>query len=270
VSGVSHGRHARRDDRLDRLVRRFYVLTAASTLVPGLGLVPSRRRTGRTILGVFLLGLAAALVYAVTKGVTSSILRVGVSRDALAVAIPLFVVGALAWIYGIVMTARDNIPPQVRGPRRTAMLVAASVAVLLVALPAAQAARYSIIQRALIADVFASIRPDGAAAPGDGEDPWAGTDRVNIMLVGSDAGPGRVGVRPDSTMVASIDTQTGRTVLFGIPRNLENIPFSESSPLRSIYPNGFDCGDQCLMEYVWTLGTDHADLFPATPAPASP
>lgn len=261
---MSQSRHRRRDDRL---VRRFYVLTAASTLVPGLGLIPSRRRTGWVILGAFVLGLLGVGAYAVAKGVTSSILQVGVSRDALAVTVPLFVIGALAWIYGIVMTARDNLPSQVRGPRRAGMLAAASLAVLLIALPAAQATRYSVIQRGLIADVFASIRPDGAVAPGDGEDPWAATDRVTIMLVGSDAGPGRTGVRPDSTMVASIDTSTGRTVLFGIPRNLENIPFSESNPLRTIYPNGYDCGDQCLMEYVWTLGTEHADLFPGDPEP---
>ena len=191
---MSQARHRRPEDQL---VRRFYVLTAVSTLVPGLGLIPSRRRTGWVILGTFVLGLLGVVGYALVKGVTSSILQVGVSRDALAVTVPLFVIGALAWIYGIVMTARDNLPSQVRGPRRAGMLAAASLAVLLVALPAAQATRYSVIQRGLIADVFASIRPDGAVAPGDGEDPWAATDRVTIMLVGSDAGPDRTGVRPD-------------------------------------------------------------------------
>ena len=95
---MSQSRHRRRDDRL---VRRFYVLTAASTLVPGLGLIPSRRRTGWVILGAFVLGLLGVGAYAVAKGVTSSILQVGVSRDALAVTVPLFVIGALAWIYGI-------------------------------------------------------------------------------------------------------------------------------------------------------------------------
>ena len=38
-------------------------------------------------------------------------------------------------------------------------------------------------------------------------DPWRDTPRVNLLLMGSDAGTGRVGTRPDSMIVASIDTQ---------------------------------------------------------------
>lgn len=259
-SGLSERARSRR-------VRRFYLLLAASTLVPGLGLIPSRRRTGRVILGAFVVGLVGVVAYALAKGVTASVLRVGVSREALAWVVPALLVGAAAWVYGIVMTARDNLPREVVGRRRVAMLAVASLAVLLVAAPAAQATRYALIQRSLIADVFSAIRPDGAAAPGEGEDPWADVDHVNVLLVGSDAGPGRTGVRPDSTMVASIDTDTGRTVLFGIPRNLQNIPFGSDSPLRAIYPDGYSCGSECLFEYVWTLGTEHADLFPGDASP---
>lgn len=253
--------------RRTRRTRRFYVLTAASTLVPGLGLIPSRRRTGWAILGSFVVATVAALGYALSKGVTTSVLETGVSRGRLTWLVPVLVVAAAAWIYGIVATARDNLPSGTRGRSRVAMLVFASLAVLLVFAPAAQATRYALIQRSLIGDVFAAIRPEGATAPRDGEDPWAGTDRVNVLLIGSDAGPDRVGVRPDSTMVASIDTQTGRTVLFGIPRNLQNIPFSDSNPLSKEWPDGYNCGDQCLMEYVWTLGEDNKDLFPGDPQP---
>jgi LCP family protein required for cell wall assembly len=32
--------------------------------------------------------------------------------------------------------------------------------------------------------------------------------------------------------------------------------------LSQKYPDGYNCGDECLMEYVWTLGRDNADLFP--------
>lgn len=250
-----------------RLTRRFYLLTAASTLVPGLGLIPSRRRTGQAILAVFVLGLLVAVAYLVPRGLTTSVLEVGVSRRALAVLVPALVVGALVWLYGIVATARDTMPKGVDGRPRLAMIVFASFAALLVIAPAAQAARYAIIQRSVIGEVFSSIRPDGAAAPVEGDDPWEGTDRVNILLVGSDAGPDRTGVRPDSTMVASIDTTSGKTVLFGIPRNLQNIPLSADSPLREQYPDGYSCGGECLFEYVWTLGEDNAALFPGDPSP---
>src|SRR5699024_4827311 len=79
--------------------------------------------------------------------------------------------------------------------------------------------------------------------------------------IGSDAGPNRTGVRPDAVIVASVDTQTGETVLFGIPRNLEDIPFSAKNPLSEKYPDGYNCGNDCLMEYVWMLGEENADLF---------
>ncbi|WP_068264530.1 LCP family protein [Janibacter limosus] len=248
--------------RKARQSRRYYALTAASTLMPGLGLIPSRRRTGSIILGGFVLTVLAVLGYALAKGLTSSAISVGVSRRALMILIPVVVIGAIVWIWGVIATARDNLPEGTSGRPKIAMVVFAALAALLVFAPAAQSVRYAVIQRSLIGSVFDQFRPDGATAPGEGEDPWAGTDRVNIMLVGSDAGADRDGIRPDSLMVASIDTQTGETVLFGIPRNLQNIPFSADNPLSQKYPDGYNCGDECLMEYVWTLGRDNADLFP--------
>ena len=74
-------------------------------------------------------------------------------------------------------------------------------------------------------------------------DPWAGTPRVNVLLLGSDAGADRTGVRTDSMMVASINTRTGDTVLFGLPRNLQNVPFPEHDPLHKLFPQGFNCGE---------------------------
>ncbi|KRE39361.1 hypothetical protein ASG73_03275 [Janibacter sp. Soil728] len=253
--GLSARRNARQS-------RRFYALTAASTILPGLGLIPSRRRTGMAIIAAFAVTVLAVLGYALAKGVTSSVISVGVSRRALMILIPVVVIGAIIWIWGIITTARDNLPESATGRPKIAMVVFAALAALLIFAPAAQSVRYAVIQRSLIGNVFEQFRPDGATGPGEGSDPWAGTDRVNIMLVGSDAGADRVGVRPDSLMVASIDTQTGETVLFGIPRNLQNIPFSKDNPLSQKYPDGYNCGDQCLMEYVWTLGRDNADLFP--------
>ncbi|GAA8845345.1 hypothetical protein DUHN55_16090 [Helicobacter pylori] len=250
-----------------RQTRRFYTLTAASTIIPGLGLIHTRRRTGIALVAGFFLTILAVCGWGLTKGVTSSVIGVGVSRRALMVLIPVIAVCALVWIWGIVTTARDNMPAGTRGRPRVAMVVFASLAALLVFAPAAQSVRYAVIQRSLIGSVFDQLRPAGAAAPGDGDDPWAGTDRVNVMLVGSDAGEDRDGIRPDSVMVASVDTKTGETVLFGIPRNLQNIPFSEDNPLSEQYPEGFNCGDQCLMEYVWTLGRDNAELFPGDDNP---
>src|SRR5699024_8677939 len=40
-------------------------------------------------------------------------------------------------------------------------------------------------------------------------------------------------------IVASVDTNSGDTTLFSVPRNLMHVPFPEDSPLHEIYPNGF-------------------------------
>ncbi|HSN44684.1 MAG TPA: LCP family protein, partial [Propionibacteriaceae bacterium] len=92
--------------------------------------------------------------------------------------------------------------------------------------------------------------------------------RYNILLLGGDAGDGRVGLRPDSITVASVDADTGRTVLFGLPRNLEDVPFPESNPLHALYPNGYTCEDHsCMLNAVYTLAHDHKDLFPGVEDP---
>jgi hypothetical protein len=64
------------------------------------------------------------------------------------------------------------------------------------------------------------------------------TGRINVLLLGGDAGAGRWGLRPDSISVASIDTVSGAITLVGIPRNLQNFPFSEGSPMKALFPNG--------------------------------
>jgi len=49
---------------------------------------------------------------------------------------------------------------------------------------------------------------------------YDGLNRVTILLVGGDGGPGRSGNRTDSIMVATFDTETGKSAVFGIPRNM--------------------------------------------------
>lgn len=49
-------------------------------------------------------------------------------------------------------------------------------------------------------------------------------NRLTILLVGADAGPGREGLRTDSMNVATIDLTTGEVAIFGLPRNFKMIP----------------------------------------------
>ena len=49
--------------------------------------------------------------------------------------------------------------------------------------------------------------------------------------------------------MASIDTKTGNTTLFSLPRNTAHMPFPKSSPLHRYYPDGFYNGDSQDAEY---------------------
>ena len=82
-----------------------------------------------------------------------------------------------------------------------------------------------------------------------------------MLLLGGDSGPDRSGLRPDSLTVASIDKETGRTVLIGLPRNLQDVPFPKGSVdgTRSS-PNGFN-GEGQYLNAINTWANDHASLF---------
>ena len=95
----------------------------------------------------------------------------------------------------------------------------------------------------------------GSTQPVDG--------RYNILVLGSDAGHDRFGIRPDSISVFSVSAETGKVAVIGIPRGLEHVPFSANSPLWKVYPNGWDCLNECLINAIYKNVTDkHADLYP--------
>jgi LCP family protein required for cell wall assembly len=107
------------------------------------------------------------------------------------------------------------------------------------------------VQRSFILTLFSGDTVHGAH---DG--------RYNVLLVGGDSGAGRWGLRTDSMTVASIDAETGRTVLIGLPRNMTNFPFAKGSVMRKAWPHGFNCGyPNCELNGVNTWVGDHQRLF---------
>jgi polyisoprenyl-teichoic acid--peptidoglycan teichoic acid transferase len=97
---------------------------------------------------------------------------------------------------------------------------------------------------------------------GDGSGEGKKDGRYNILLLGGDAGRNRTGLRPDSITVASVDAHTAQVVLFGLPRNLQNVPFPAGSVMDKHWPDGFDCGEDCLLNSVYTWAETHQRLFP--------
>jgi polyisoprenyl-teichoic acid--peptidoglycan teichoic acid transferase len=107
------------------------------------------------------------------------------------------------------------------------------------------------VQRTFILTMFSGDTVHGAH---DG--------RYNVLLVGGDSGQGRWGLRTDSMTVASIDAETGKTVLIGLPRNMTDFPFAKGSVMHKAWPHGFNCGyPNCELNGVNTWVGDHQKLF---------
>ncbi len=264
-----------------RRQRRRSLVHTAAAILPGAGLLGTRYR----VLGYILLGVVAALFlvgayFVVARGAVSSALNVAVRPDALLTVAGLTTVAALVWVFSIILTHRDTAPAQADPQTRLGLRLFTAVVCLLVALPMAQVVRYSLIQRDVVSTVFTgpamgSLTPSvqqTATPDAQAPDPWEGVKRVNLLLLGSDAGDDRIGIRTDSMVEASINPQTGDTVLISVPRSLERAPFPASNPLHALYPNGYYCpnakpGDECLINAVWALAEDNKALFKNNPNP---
>ncbi len=80
--------------------------------------------------------------------------------------------------------------------------------------------------------------------------PFEGYGRVNVLLLGGDAGPGRWSLRTDTMVVVSIDPATGDTAMISVPRNLPRLPFPPDSDLGRKFPRGFTDLANAVYPYV--------------------
>jgi LCP family protein required for cell wall assembly len=238
--------------------------TLAATLLPGAGhLLLQRFRTGVAIVAAFLCGLVTLLVLLVRAN-RSDLLSTLLSSRTLTVGVIGLVVAALAWMAVIVRTWMLARPTGLRTGQRALGIGVVTALCLSVAAPLGFGAELANSQRQLLDRLFPSLGGGTPAAEAIGK------SRLNVLLVGSDAGPDRRGARTDTMMVASVDTRTGRTILFGLPRNIQRAPFPAGSPMARKFPNGFhDSADPLSGDYLLNAVYAYAHNFPEV-APAGP
>jgi polyisoprenyl-teichoic acid--peptidoglycan teichoic acid transferase len=263
---VDHDTRSLRNARYEREVRDCYKYTALSTVLPGAGLLRVRPALAYAIILVFVAPLVYLGFVFARDGAVSSVLDIGVDRRKLLFVVGTVAVLALAWIVGIVATALSTHPPHMRRSDRLMLTLFTAAMSLIIAAPTVLAVQGIDIQRQTLDEIVTSTTRAPTTRT-DSKDPWESQPRVNVLLLGSDSEPDREGTRPDSIMVASIDTATGDTVFIGLPRNLQRVPFPLDNPLSRIYPEGYDCGSECLLNGVWTLAEERPDLFPGDPSP---
>ncbi len=266
-SAPARGRRAR---RRDRSFASTLGLTVLSALLPGSGFVAS----GRRVIGYALLSLVGVVVM-LAAGVLLAEHRPTVlaaeiaSRPALltTIGVALLVVAGV-WVV-IVIASHLSVRPSVapRWQRGVGLMLAVALSAG-IAGGSVWGARAAFATHSLVQHVFSSAPVDasGDPVPVDRENPWQDRPRLNVLLLGADAGDDRTGLRTDSVILASINTTTGDTVMFSLPRNLEDVPFRKGSPLDEVWPDGFNCGYSggCILNAVYEQGELYADNFPTT------
>jgi LCP family protein required for cell wall assembly len=239
--------------------RRAVAFTIAGTAIPGLGLIAGRRRiVGSIILGLFAAAILALGIYAAVD--RQDLLAHALDPKTLRRAALVLVIIGLIWVAVIIASHLSLRGRPTRGQRVFGGVLVGLLS-FAVAAPMAVAAHYSYVTASSVGAVFKSenetksaTRPTLEAtqtAPGEPnpQDPWAGKPRLNVLLLGGDAGPGRVGTRTDTVILASINTKTGDTALISLPRNTARMPFPSRSPLHKYYPYGFTNGNGQNAEY---------------------
>ncbi|WP_435768768.1 LCP family protein [Nocardioides sp. SYSU DS0651] len=239
------------DERAARVrFRRALALMAMTLVLPGSAqLVAGNRQVGRLAVRLWLAVVATLLVVGAVVVVDRSfVLQLAFSPTVMLVARVALIVGAVGWAALFVDAWRIGQPLTLRLPHRRAIV---GVNGLLC---------FSVAGTLLFGAHLAGAQRDWLTMFADGELGKAHHGRYNILLLGGDSGADRWGLRPDSLTVASIDATTGRTVMIGLPRNLQDFPFREGSVMDEEFPDGFDC-DGCYLNGVSTWAQDHTELF---------
>lgn len=244
------------------LAKRAILLILMTLVVPGSAqTVAGSRRLGRIALRATLTAWALALIAVGLLFVSRSTLLNIIANPIVSLLLVMGLAGlALGWAV-LFLNSFRLVRPALLAPGirlATGLLLALSMVVSSGSL--GYAAYVLNVSRAAIGSMFAGFGP--AIEPSEG--------RYNFLMMGGDAGADRTGRRPDSLSVISVDAKTGKTAIISVPRNLQNAQFSEDSPMRAIYPDGYDCGNDCLINAINTEVTnEHQDLYPGVVDPGA-
>lgn len=243
------------------LVKRALLLIVMTLLVPGSAQIAAgNRRLGRNALKVtFTAWVLLAIALVLLLASRSTLINIIANAAASLVLVIVLVALAVGWAVLFLNTLR-LIRPGLLEPRpRAAVVVALVLAMVLSSGSLGYAAYLLNVGRDAIGTIFAN---GPAMEPSEG--------RYNFLMMGGDAGADRTGRRPDSLSVISVDAKTGKSAIISIPRNLQNAQFTADSPMRKIYPDGYNCGDECLINAINTEVTNkYKKLYPGVEDPGA-
>ncbi len=202
--------------------RRRLLAAIASSLLPGFGQALNGRLRPALLFGIPTLAVIVAAWLIVQSDRPAMLIARAIAPSVLALLLVLNV-AILAWrALAVVQAFMDR-----RYPLRPGRLGTVGLAVLLVAtgIPHLLAWNYGTAAQAMFGQIFASsIARSVSSIP-----PPEERERLNVLLLGVDAAPGRTEALTDSMIVVSLDP-IGRTVsMVSIPRDLANVPLGNGN-----------------------------------------
>jgi len=252
---------------------RPLIAALLSCLLPGAGqLYLGERRRGTAMLVITALFLAVAVgLWSEPAAVSRMVVQPRALLALLVADAGLLVFRAMAVLDAYLLAARERGRTSAPAGGWRTGAAAGLVAILAVtAAPHAAAAYYDLEAHDLLTSVFAGEDPQWQARDRDQHHSGNGLvtaipGRVTVLLVGGDAGPGRRGLRTDTMIVASYELATGKVTLFGLPRNMVQVPLPDGP--AADYFGQCRCFPRLLNELYAFAEDERPDLFPHSRRP---
>jgi LCP family protein required for cell wall assembly len=193
-------------------------VTAAllSAILPGLGQAANRRARLALLFGLPSLALLI-VVGLVIQG--SSTTRLVASLMVPGTLGAVLVLNALVLLWRLVAVGQAFFDPRFMRRPDARALAGLGLVVLFVAVPHLVAGSLGYSAWDNFKRVFSSAAPQAAATPGPGE-----RERLNILLIGVDSGPGRLHALTDTLIVVSLDPVGKHVSMVSIPRDMVGVP----------------------------------------------
>ncbi|MFL6268802.1 MAG: LCP family protein [Actinomycetes bacterium] len=251
---------------------RPLIAALLSCLLPGAGqLYLGERRRGAAMLVIAVLFLAVGVgLWSDPAAVSRMVVQPRALLALLVADVGLLVFRAVAVLDAYLLATRERRTPAQAGRWRKGA-AAGLVAILAVtAVPHAAAAYYDLQVRDLLTSVFSGEDPQWQARDRPLHEGTNGLvtaipGRVTVLLIGGDAGPGRRGLRTDTMIVASYELATGKVTLFGLPRNMVQVPLPDG-PAADFFGE-CRCFPRLLNELYAFAEDERPDLFPNSRRP---
>lgn len=219
-----HARRIRSRPESGPIDRRRLAAAGLSAILPGLGQA-FNRRTRLTLL--FLIPSFLVLAIAGMVWATQSPTRIAAWAVAPAVLGSLLTLNVLVLAWRLLATGQSFLDTRRHGPTGRLGVFGIVLIALFIVVPHLLVFRYGTAFGAAFARIFDGPELVAAGPPAD---PGPGPDeRINVLVIGVDAVPGRTATLTDTMMVVSFDPVGKTASVVSLPRDLVNVPLGDGN-----------------------------------------